>query len=231
MNNNPRSFSAAAAAVAVIGAATALAAPAHAASASVTVTCDNTSMAAQTVTPALLVGDTLTVTYNTTGTTNPCTVIAIVPAAGEDTSGTLALTPTSGTDARVDGTYFYPLTDTGTVVLRVDSEIAAGSVVVNLGSASGTSPNFYWGETTGYLILQGTQPAGGSGSADILQQVSVPTSGTCADIADDYARYGTDVSGGWTKSWAEWINNGLGGDVCTRTLEYSTSLGQWVVAA
>ena len=25
--------------------------------------------------------------------------------------------------------------------------------------------------------------------------------------------------GGWSKSWSQWINNGTGGPVCTRTVE------------
>lgn len=67
----------------------------------------------------------------------------------------------------------------------------------------------------------------GPGPADSLQQVPVPASGSCTDVADEAFRYGTTVSGGWTHSWAMWIREGRGGDVCTRTLHYSVSQHGW----
>lgn len=42
---------------------------------------------------------------------------------------------------------------------------------------------------------------------------------------------GCDATHGWTPSWAQWMNGGKGGDVCTRTLIYSQSAGKWVVGA
>lgn len=76
-------------------------------------------------------------------------------------------------------------------------------------------------------IVVPTEP--GPGPADILQQVPVPSSGSCVDVADDAFRYGTSVAGGWTQSWAMWIREGRGGDVCTRTLHYDVSHRGWLV--
>jgi hypothetical protein len=60
----------------------------------------------------------------------------------------------------------------------------------------------------------------------VLQQVGVPASGSCADVSDVYDWVG--VTGGWSKSWAQWINDGKGGEVCTRELVYSPSAGAWI---
>lgn len=54
---------------------------------------------------------------------------------------------------------------------------------------------------------------------DDLQQVGVPATGDCADVAEDVGHYPGAPIGGWSKSWAWWINDGKGGPVCTRELE------------
>ncbi len=52
-----------------------------------------------------------------------------------------------------------------------------------------------------------------------LQQVGVPASGDCADVPVSVGHDQGFPIGGWSKSWANWINNGAGGAVCTRTVE------------
>ena len=52
-----------------------------------------------------------------------------------------------------------------------------------------------------------------------LQQVGVPASGDCADVPASVGHDQGFPIGGWSKSWANWINNGTGGPVCTRTVE------------
>jgi len=64
-----------------------------------------------------------------------------------------------------------------------------------------------------------------SGMPDQLQQVGVPKDGTCANVPDADLTWGTDLTGGWVISWAEWAH----GPVCTRTFHYSTDLGRWVL--
>ena len=52
-----------------------------------------------------------------------------------------------------------------------------------------------------------------------LQQVGVPASGDCADVPASVGHDQGFPIGGWSKTWANWINNGTGGPVCTRTVE------------
>lgn len=63
---------------------------------------------------------------------------------------------------------------------------------------------------------------------NVLQQVGMPNTG-CADIDHNELNWAGISSGGWTQSWAQWVNDGKGGSVCTRTLVY-TSNRQWSVA-
>lgn len=56
-------------------------------------------------------------------------------------------------------------------------------------------------------------------SHDYLQQVGVPASGDCADVNPSVGHYPGFPVGGWSKSWAWWINDGTGGAVCTRELD------------
>lgn len=52
-----------------------------------------------------------------------------------------------------------------------------------------------------------------------LQQMGVPASGDCADVPVTVGHDQGFPIGGWSKSWSQWINNGTGGPVCTRTVE------------
>jgi hypothetical protein len=63
-----------------------------------------------------------------------------------------------------------------------------------------------------------------------LQQVPMPKSGTCDDMSDSELSWGTGVTGGWTQSWAQWVNDGSGGIVCTRTMEWSPG-NSWRLAS
>lgn len=65
--------------------------------------------------------------------------------------------------------------------------------------------------------------------ADILQQLPMPASGSCADIDDSQVAYGTGLSGGWSKAWGEWAAAGAGAWVCGRSLTYSDSRGAWTI--
>ena len=65
---------------------------------------------------------------------------------------------------------------------------------------------------------------------DVMQQVGVPSTGTCATFSDSTLDWAGVPSGGWGTSWAQWINDGLGGAVCTRTLYWQPS-GRWSVRA
>ena len=71
--------------------------------------------------------------------------------------------------------------------------------------------------------------SGGEAPPPVLQQFGRPASGTCADAAPITLNWGGTGSGGRGESWAQWINSGRGGAVCTRTLVYSTSQSRWIV--
>jgi hypothetical protein len=106
-------------------------------------------------------------------------------------------------------------------------------------SASGGSINFTQPTApcaNNTIVL--TFVAGGGGSSSdtldstpppVLQQFGKPTTDTCDAAATEMLNIGGAESGGWSESWAEWMNGGLGGAVCTRMLVYSNALGHWVV--
>lgn len=69
----------------------------------------------------------------------------------------------------------------------------------------------------------------GSSPSPVVQQFGKPTSGTCTDAAPASLNWGGASSGGWSESWAQWMNGGSGGAVCTRSLQYSAARGTWSV--
>lgn len=68
-----------------------------------------------------------------------------------------------------------------------------------------------------------------SGPAPVVQQFGKPATGTCDDAQPEGLDLSGVASGGWGTSWAQWVNGGNGGAVCTRTLVYSTAQGAWTV--
>lgn len=85
---------------------------------------------------------------------------------------------------------------------------------------------------TFYVNASGTDPSAGgggvtSGPAPIVQQFGRPASGTCEAAASSALNWGGAQSGGWSESWAEWMNGGLGGAVCTRSLTFRSTTGTW----
>ena len=71
--------------------------------------------------------------------------------------------------------------------------------------------------------------ASSSTPISIIQQFGTPTSGTCESMAPESLNWSGVASGGWGESWAQWMNGGNGGAVCTRTLVYSAAQSRWVV--
>ena len=64
-----------------------------------------------------------------------------------------------------------------------------------------------------------TEPVEAPPAHDYFQQVGVPASGSCADVPAWVGHWSGYPIGGWSKSWAQWINGGRGGSVCTREVE------------
>jgi len=116
--------------------------------------------------------------------------------------------------------------------------IVQGTVGAFAGSgtrlANGGSATFTLGSTSGLMIVQafsaGAPRITVTVTTDVIpeptvhdefQQVGVPASGDCADVPPTVGHYPGYPIGGWSRSWAQWINNGAGGPVCTREVEES----------
>lgn len=88
-------------------------------------------------------------------------------------------------------------------------------------------PNVFNSVSNSVLIVNSAAPSAGSMPPPVLQQFGRPSTGTCDEAAPADLNWGGSSSGGWGDSWARWMNDGAGGDVCTRTLVYSNSSGRW----
>ncbi len=77
------------------------------------------------------------------------------------------------------------------------------------------------------FIVNSAAPYSGIMPPPVLQQFGKPSTGTCDETAPADLNWGGSSSGGWGDSWARWMNDGAGGDVCTRTLVYNNSSGRW----
>lgn len=107
--------------------------------------------------------------------------------------------------------------------------LAAGTYNVRLDNGAGSQvavlANAVVGTGGGGGTSSGT---GGSSPAPVVQQFGKPVAGTCEASAPVTLNWGGAGSGGWGESWAQWMNGGNGGAVCTRTLVYSTAQSRWV---
>jgi len=75
----------------------------------------------------------------------------------------------------------------------------------------------------------GSSGSPGSAPASEIQQFGLPASGNCEDGATEAMNWSGIGMDGWGISWAQWMNEGAGGPVCTRTVVYDTSTAKWVV--
>lgn len=86
------------------------------------------------------------------------------------------------------------------------------------------------------LTLEGTAvgcdaapSSSNQGPGALLQQFGKPVVGDCDSAQPDGLNWSGVSSGGWGESWSHWINEGQGGDVCTRTLLFDQSSQRWFV--
>ena len=75
----------------------------------------------------------------------------------------------------------------------------------------------------------GSSETSGSAPASEIQQFGLPASGNCEDGATEAMNWSGIGLDGWGTSWAQWMNEGAGGAVCTRTVVYDTSTAKWIV--
>ena len=64
----------------------------------------------------------------------------------------------------------------------------------------------------------------------VLQQFGLINGASCEATASPELNWSGVPEGGWGKSWAQWMNDGLGGEVCTRMLVYSQTQERWILA-
>jgi len=81
-------------------------------------------------------------------------------------------------------------------------------------------------EVATFTVTYPDAPAAG-GPAPVIQQFEKPTTGTCDEAQPEGLNWGGAASGGWGESWAQWMHEGQGGAVCTRTLAYNNSTATW----
>lgn len=92
------------------------------------------------------------------------------------------------------------------------------------------------GSGNSQVVTLSPEPAGGGSSSSagdspspVLQQFGRPAIGTCQAGASKELNWAGVADGGWGETWAEWMNNGKGGAVCSRTLLFSPSQSMWIV--
>ena len=200
-----------------LGSALGFAAPSHAAMTSVTVAnCNAANLNGQTYNVAS--GDQLTLNFTT------CSSFFISGAG----SGPWSSNFSSGGN---DFLFASPRLDAAGPGF---SAMNAGTFVVYFRS----SPS---GSSEGSFTIVAANSGGGGGGggssssstsagpADVFQQFGLPSTGTCSAAAPTSLNWAGVPSGGWGISWAQWMNGGGGGVVCTRTLSYREASGVWEV--
>lgn len=165
--------------------------------------------------------------------TVPTTQITFSPTSvTADASDTIVLS--------ASGPYTYSVTATGATGLGTLSGLVGPVTYTPTGNSGGsivlTGTNSFCNGVVATLTFTGSAPApspsstSGIGPSPVVQQFGRPGSGTCEGVASSDLNWAGAESGGWSESWAEWMNGGLGGAVCTRTLTYRSSTGMWSAA-
>jgi hypothetical protein len=177
----------------------ALASPATAAPVTVTVSCTAGPLSASPSSFSAGIGDVITVSNASGGSFTVGTTTATGNGTLIVNSASNTFTVTSGSGGQL---VFNPIGG---------GACTTGAVNFTAGGSNGTSS--------------------GDSSAPIpeIQQFGKPASETCEAAAPVSLNWSGVSSGGWSESWAQWMNGGNGGAVCTRTLVYSTGQSRWVV--
>lgn len=66
------------------------------------------------------------------------------------------------------------------------------------------------------------------GPPDLLQQFALTSDEDCTPVPETIDLFNVPREGGWSKSWAQWANDGAGGIICTREVRYDSATGAWV---
>lgn len=183
------------------------AAPAHA---STTVIASSAS--GFTITPSTITGTTFTLDVQT----DTLTSVSVWGVA----SGSVANPPFGGCDA--DGDCQIPTGQQATFTVAASSAVQ----LVNIKYSAG-------GAVRQLAVLPPLSPDDTSqeplGPGPLIQQISRLHYDDCTSVDLPELDWSGVESGGWTPSWAWWVNDGQGGPVCTRTLVYRQSDSSWAV--
>lgn len=192
-----------------------LAAPAQAAVTSVSCTGANPM--------AVLTGNSQT--FNTTGG-GDCRFVAADLGSGISASDvTVTISPSTTVTPGTPGSDVA--LNPGDVVNFAYSGSASGSV--GLRFQDNSSNSFTYSVRVASGGGSSSSSSASSGPAPVVQQFGQPTTGTCDEAQPEGLDLSGVSSGGWGISWAQWMNGGNGGAVCTRTLVYSSAQGSWTV--
>lgn len=203
-----------------------LAAPANAATISVT---DANCSVTTTGTPVSgATGDVVTITSGLTG----CSSVYVRKALVDQDSSKVTVSGTASVSfsAAAPNQFAWSV---GSGQSLTSIQITLGSPQTLSSAIQVTSGSGNPAPTTTWQVIVTAGGAGGDSSstpAPIVQQFGVPQSITCEAAAPASLNWAGVGNGGWSQSWAQWMNGGKGGAVCTRTLVYSTAAARWVVA-
>lgn len=113
----------------------------------------------------------------------------------------------------------------------VTSAYIGGDAASNVGGGWNPEPTYPAFTFATYVLTSSSSSSSvpATGPADVTQQFGRPIADTCNDAAPESMNWSGVSSSGWGESWAQWINGGSGGPVCTRTLVYSTAQSKWIV--
>lgn len=162
-----------------------------------------------------------------TGTTpaGSCNMTNLVGRLGFTQTNGVVPPGASGSLIQV-GTSYYSWVSGGTTTL------VAGTYTFSYFENSTLSTGL--GGIGGVSIGSSSSPSSSDSSSTpaplpIVQQFAKPASGTCDSVQPAGLDWAGVASGGWGESWAQWVNEGSGGAVCTRTLVYSGAQARWVI--
>jgi len=133
------------------------------------------------------------------------------------------------TDCSVDeGGCFVDYEDSE-VVRTLTVEPSAVNATVEVIFDPESAKDNLWSFTVSYAVPSQGSVETVAGPGSHIQQFAMPETGTCDEAQPEGLNWGGVASGGWSDSWAQWMNDGEGGEVCTRTLIYNTSKAAWEV--
>lgn len=151
----------------------------------------------------------------------------LIVTVGTPSSGTSLVTrlqvigsTTTTLSGGVPGAFTYTLTE--------DLDATGEGVSWGITSGTGGTINATW--TVECVPYSAPAPGANTDNdtpADAVQEIGLLNGHSCLDVDETTLDWGRGISGGWSPSWAQWMNNGSGGAVCTRTIHYDTTRRAW----